>query len=76
MAFQKRLIGCGDFWKIKKIPAGLLRGWSGGFFIHTTNWKVRSYFASPNAAWASLAACSIWASSMMTAILISEVEII
>jgi len=30
MAFQKRLIGSGDLWKIKKIRAGLLRGWSGG----------------------------------------------
>jgi hypothetical protein len=30
VTFQKRLIGCGDLWKIKKIPAGLLRGSSGG----------------------------------------------
>jgi hypothetical protein len=30
MTFQKRLIGGGDLGKIKKIPAGLLRGWSGG----------------------------------------------
>ena len=37
MAIQKRLIGGGDLWKIKKIPAGLLRGWNGGFFIHTTS---------------------------------------
>ena len=48
----------------KDIPGG---GWDA---------KGPDYFASPNAAWASLAACSIWASSMMTAILISEVEII
>ena len=74
MASQKRLIGGSDLWKIKKSPPDCSE--DGGFFIHTTNWKVRSYFASPNAAWASLAACSIWASSMMTAILISEVEII
>ena len=26
MAFQKRVIGSSDFWKIKKIPAGSLRG--------------------------------------------------
>jgi hypothetical protein len=30
MAIQERLIGSGDLWKIKKIRAGLLRGWSGG----------------------------------------------
>ena len=30
MTFQKCLIGGGDLGKIKKIPAGLLRRWSGG----------------------------------------------
>jgi hypothetical protein len=30
MVFQKHLIGGGDLWKIKKILAGLLSGWSGG----------------------------------------------
>jgi hypothetical protein len=28
--FQKCLIGSSDLWKIKKIPAGSLSGWSGG----------------------------------------------
>jgi hypothetical protein len=36
MSFQKRVIGSSDVWKIKKNPAGSLREWSGGVFIHTT----------------------------------------